>query len=119
MRRDIVITGGRDFDDEIMMSDVLNFIRPKLIYHGDCTGADTLAQKWATENNVKTKRYPVTPKEWATLGKKAGPLRNDKMLSDAGFDAMVIAFPGGRGTASCIKLAIAKNMMVMRVEDLE
>ena len=44
-------------------------------------------------------------RNWKNLGRKAGPLRNQKMV-DLGAD-ICIAFPQGesRGTRNCMKLA--------------
>lgn len=42
--------------------------------------------------------------EWDRLGRKAGPIRNQRML-DEGKPALVIAFPGGTGTAGMVAIA--------------
>jgi hypothetical protein len=36
--------------------------------------------------------------EWERLGRKAGPIRNQRMLEEGKPD-LVVAFPGGTGTA--------------------
>ena len=46
----------------------------------------------------------VKPHEWAKFGKRAGPMRNARMLAEFNPE-LVIAFPGGRGTADMIARA--------------
>jgi hypothetical protein len=46
---------------------------------------------------VPREPYEVPQGEWDELGKKAGPLRNQRML-DEGKPDLVVAFPGGGGT---------------------
>ena len=50
--------------------------------------------------------------EWSRLVVAAGPIRNQAMLEEAGglahragAELLVLAFPGGAGTASCIREA--------------
>lgn len=65
-------------------------------------GADLLAEEWAIYNSVPYWPYPVTREERNTLGKKAGPLRNQRML-DERKPSVCIAFHGGRGTADMVE----------------
>ncbi len=51
---------------------------------------------------------------WDYHGKRAGHLRNDWMIRYAMPD-LVIAFPGGTGTAGMVKLAIEAGIPVHRV----
>jgi hypothetical protein len=50
---------------------------------------------WAWCRGVPCEPYEVTQGEWDELGKKAGPLRNQRML-DEGKPDLVVAFPGRR-----------------------
>jgi hypothetical protein len=50
---------------------------------------------------------------WDKLGPKAGPLRNAAMLLLK--PDLVIACPGGKGTANMIKLARDKDIDVIRL----
>ena len=54
------------------------------------------------------------PAEWKKHGKAAGPIRNRKMLQDGKPD-LVLAFPGGRGTANMVELATDAGIRVMHV----
>ena len=110
----IVVTGGRDYDDETTVAIVLSwFAREGLrVAHGDCpTGADALVKAWCRVNGTTVAAYPAA---WTTHGRAAGPLRNERMLTEERPD-LVIAFPGGRGTGDCVTRAVAKNIPVLRI----
>jgi len=49
------------------------------------------------------------------LGKKAGPLRNQRMI-DEGRPDLVVAFPGGKGTADMVRRAEAAGVKVLKIE---
>jgi len=107
----VIITGGRDYNDRGMVFEVLDFINPDMVIHGGCTGADSIAHDWAINRSVAWVRYPY-PSEY---GKAGGPIRNKQMCQEHP-DAIVIAFPGGKGTESCVREAVKLNMIVLRVE---
>lgn len=109
--RKIIVTGGRDFDDWAMLSDTLDFLNPDVVVQGGASGADRMAKEWAKENK---KEVVTVEADWKTHGKAAGPIRNGEML-DAHPDACLVAFPGGKGTANCVKQAVQKNMIVLSV----
>ena len=92
-----------------------NTIKIDTIIDGDARGADRLAGRWAQDNEIKRESYPVTPKDWATLGKAAGNLRNQRML-DEGKPTLVVAFPGGSGTADMVKRAKDAGIPVYEVK---
>ncbi|MEM9912925.1 MAG: hypothetical protein AAF922_19365 [Pseudomonadota bacterium] len=46
------------------------------------------------------------------MGRAAGPIRNKEML-DEGCPDLVVAFPGGRGTANMVKQAQAAGVEVL------
>lgn len=73
-----------------------------VIVSGSCpTGADFLAEAWAASRGVPVERYPA---DWS-LGKSAGPARNEEMAATR--PDLAMAFPGGRGTddmfSCCLK----------------
>lgn len=70
------------------------------IVHGAAKGADSLAGEIAHDLGYRVVAHPA---DWATHGKAAGPIRNKAML-DTGVD-LVVAFPGGRGTAHMVSIA--------------
>lgn len=110
--RPIIVTGGRKYDDYVMVQEVLDFLNPDLIIQGGATGADGLARIWADETGTQVVTLDA---DWEKHGKVAGPIRNKEMIL-ANPDAIVVAFPGGKGTENCVKTAVGLNRIVLRVE---
>jgi hypothetical protein len=92
--------------------------QPLSIISGGARGADNLAEEWAKERKVPIQVFPVTPHEWGKYGKRAGYLRNQKML-DEGKPDLVIAFRGGKGTRMMIELAEQAGVKVEKVETIQ
>ena len=59
---------------------------------GGARGADTFAEEWAKAAGLPCTVYQAY---WKGLGRKAGPIRNRRML-DEGLPDLVVAFPGAR-----------------------
>jgi hypothetical protein len=55
--------------------------------------------------------------QWKKHGRAAGPIRNQRML-DEGKPDLVVAFPGGRGTADMIRRAERAGVPVQQVQQL-
>lgn len=111
----VLVCGGRDFygdDAWNRMMEVLGDIHAETpitaVIQGGASGADMLARCWADMFNVK--RITV-PADWQTHGPAAGPIRNRRMLTDFKPD-LVVAFPGGRGTADMVRQAKAAGVPV-------
>lgn len=100
----VLCCGGRDYNDARRIGEVLTALNHKhgitLLIHGDCSGADRLAERWAHYEGVN---YAKVPALWHRHGKAAGPMRNAVMLRMR--PDVVVAFPGGRGTANMKQLA--------------
>jgi len=77
---------------------------------GGARGADTMAARWAESRGVEL--YVVTA-EWDKLGRKAGPIRNQRMLSEHKPE-LAVAFPGGRGTDDMVRRAESAGILVLR-----
>lgn len=131
MPRRVLICGGRDYADHRKFFQTLDRIAWELgdlndnelgegdkwlpdwhIISGAATGADSLAIDYAVVNWCGLEEYPA---DWTKHGKKAGYLRNKQMLEEGKPD-LVIAFPGGKGTANMIKLAKEAGVEVIEVE---
>lgn len=114
----VIVCGGRDFwktpDDPVRLYAALDAVHAETpithLWHGNARGADTLAGIWASQRKVKVTAVPA---QWSKHGKRAGPIRNQNMLGQ-GID-MVIAFPGGRGTADMVRRAEKANVLVHKV----
>jgi hypothetical protein len=52
--------------------------------------------------------------DWAGLGRKAGPLRNERMLHE-GKPQLVVAAPGGRGTSHMTHIAREAGVEVIEI----
>jgi len=111
----ILVCGGRDFNDEILLSNTLesHICSNLTIIHGAARGADELAGTWAAHHGFPTETYPAN---WDKYGKRAGYIRNTQMLNEGKPD-LVIAFPGGKGTQMMINLAEAAGVPVVRIND--
>jgi hypothetical protein len=110
----VLVCGGRDFADEALFDREMDRIHKDKsitrIVHGDAAGADSLAELWARRHGIQTVAYPA---DWETLGRAAGPLRNQRMLVEERPD-VVVAFPGGSGTANMVRLAEEAGVLVLR-----
>lgn len=108
----MLVCGGRDFADYDHVRETLDaFIDLGIteLIHGGANGADALAARWAKEADVCTTVFNA---DWS-IGRAAGPQRNQRML-DFGRPDVVVAFPGGRGTADMIRRAKAAGVPVMQ-----
>ncbi len=111
----VLVCGGRDYGDKAALFktlDAYDAVNPiDCVIHGAARGADTLAGEWASERAICCDEYPAN---WDRDGKAAGPIRNRLMLTDGKPD-LVIAFPGGRGTANMMQQAKAAGVAVREI----
>ncbi|MDE2096518.1 MAG: DUF2493 domain-containing protein [Patescibacteria group bacterium] len=110
----VLVCGGRFYGNEEFVFATLDAldaeIRITRLINGGATGADALAREW-----WKSKQWgePETYRaKWTKYGKPAGPIRNQQML-DEGKPDLVVAFPGGSGTADMIARAKAAGVRVI------
>ncbi|HWY35733.1 MAG TPA: DUF2493 domain-containing protein [Nitrosopumilaceae archaeon] len=109
--KQVIVTGGRDYNDWATVKSVLDFHQPDVVIQGGAKGADRLARVWAMTKGIE----PITvDAEWTKHGRAAGPIRNREML-DKYPNAFVIAFPGDRGTADCVRAATERNRIIFEV----
>jgi YspA, cpYpsA-related SLOG family len=111
----VLVTGGRSYDDIFTVCETLSKIAIGVLIHGGAPGADSLAECYAEDQGIPQRRFDIPPEEWRRLGKKAGPLRNQRML-DEGKPDMVVAFPGGRGTVDMVRRAKKAGIPVMEIK---
>lgn len=125
----ILVCGGRDYLGYNLLKTTLEDLMNEIwlendddevitIIAGEATGADFLAKvfyfdEWSDSDNVKYRGFPA---DWKQYGKAAGSIRNQQML-DEGKPTLVVAFPGGRGTADMVRRAEKTGIKVILVEE--
>lgn len=110
MKRRVLVCGGRDYAElEAVRAEFRLLSAGSVVIHGCAPGADSLADQVAKEMGFEVLRFPA---DWSR-GKKAGPERNLKMLRE-GKPTMVLAFPGGSGTANMVALALRARVPIRR-----
>ncbi len=107
----VLVCGGRDFRNKDLIEDVLKRFEISCIIEGEARGADTLAREYAERQGIHVDAFPV---QWKLYGKAAGPIRNSEMLR-VGKPDIIIAFPGGKGTADMVKQAKDAGVKVHEV----
>lgn len=116
----VLVCGGRDYADvpriwrELDRLDAKHQVREVIDgasddVTGPYVGADYWAHQWALARNKPICRMHA---DWKEHGRAAGPIRNKRML-DEGKPDLVVAFPGGRGTANMIEQARKANVRIL------
>lgn len=103
----IVIAGGRDFTNIVVAYKCIAELVTDndIIISGHASGADTIGELYARDNNLKYELYPA---DWNKYGRSAGPIRNEQMAKIA--DRVIVFWDGkSRGTKSMISLAQKYN----------
>jgi hypothetical protein len=86
-----------------------------VVIHGDADGADTLAYDVCKEVGIEQCRIPAC---WNKYQRAAGPIRNRLMLDLFPTLDLVMAFPGGVGTANMKEQAGQRDIPVITPEEL-
>lgn len=113
----ILVTGGRHYNNPAEVARAMGAVigdAPKhdvIVIHGKALGADTLAGEWARTNGYHVAEVPALWKLWPMT---AGPKRNSAMLLLE--PDVLVAFPGGRGTADMVMQARKHNVLVYQCE---
>lgn len=123
----IGVTGGRGFDDVALVEQALqNLPVDAVLVHGAASGADRLCARWWEAHGRTCDPHPA---DWqapcrtsCAAGHRrrrrdgtdycpaAGNYRNQEMV-DSGLD-LLIAFPGGTGTADMVRRARSRGVRV-------
>lgn len=113
----VLVCGGRDYNDRGNIRCTLSELHEKYkfteVIHGGASGADHWGGEWGHDAGITTTVYKA---DWNAHGKAAGPIRNQRML-DEGKPDLVVAFPGGRGTAHMVGIAKRSGVKVIEVKD--
>lgn len=103
----VIIAGGRDYrldlNDRLWLDGLRTILPITEVVEGGASGADRDARAWAIGRGIPYRTFKA---DWL-YGKGAGPARNRQMAEYA--EACVL-FPGGRGTASMRRIALAKGL---------
>ena len=109
----VIIAGSRSFSDYSFLkkscAEIFSSLQGfPIIISGDAAGADRLGVKFATSHGIPVLHMPA---DWNLYGKRAGMIRNRKMLEEAD---RLIAFWDGQnpGTANMIQIAQEKGIPV-------
>ena len=121
----VLVCGGRNYNNVNKVFEILDGIDNgtatipgdkdgeiiTTIISGCAKGADTHGISYAQQHNLRLEKYPAN---WNKHGRAAGPIRNKQMI-DEGKPDLVVAFPGGRGTANMCKQARDNDITVMEI----
>ena len=105
----------KNFEEVKLFNDTLDSYYQKgtvRLVSGGAKGADRLAEEWAKYRQVPIYIFHAP---WIRHDKAAGPVRNQMMLDEATPD-LVLAFPGGDGTADMIKRATKAGIEVKEIK---
>ena len=110
----VLVCGGRDWREAELVEGALDRLYAARgpfdrLIHGGARGVDRIAGKWARQNGVL--EWDFLP-EWHRAGTPDGALRNQRMIAEAQPD-LVVAFPGGLGTADMVERARAAGVEVV------
>lgn len=113
----VLICGSRNWSDPVMIRQDLGALpwrqgHPVVVIHGDCRGADKIADEWARLLHYQVEVYRA---QWQKHGRSAGPIRNRQML-DEGLPDEVWAYhdslESSRGTKGMVGLARERGIPV-------
>lgn len=115
----VLVTGGRLWDDELAVSEFLDYTDQSdpisELVHGMAAGVDTMAGRWARRRGIDVKEFPAN---WDKYKKAAGAIRNQAMVDYLAEQkkrlayCFVVAFPGGTGTADCTDKASKAGLSI-------
>lgn len=117
----VLVCGGRDYDNRERLRRTLDAAleavqsagKVAVIIHGNARGVDLLADQYARERSLKVIPFPA---DWNLHGRRAGPIRNIKMLTESQ-PHVIIAFKGGNGTAHMMKIGREAGVPVHEVKE--
>jgi hypothetical protein len=108
----VAVTGGRNFNDYRLahFAYVAYVDEGDVVIHGGAFGLDNLFGMIAQRGGSEVEVYRA---DWKHEGRAAGALRNQQMI-DSGVD-LLLAFPGGVGTADMVARARRAGIKVIHV----
>lgn len=113
----VLVCGGRKYGNVTRVAQALEALAREhgalTVIEGGALGADRIARTWAYHSGHTVHTFQA---DWKKHGRAAGPIRNQKMLA-AGKPDIVVAFPGGSGTADMVSRARAAGVKICEVQD--
>jgi len=113
-RLKLVVCGSREGEPKLVKH-VLEALHGRgnieILACGDATGIDSHANEWAKRIGLQRSVWPAP---WHNEDPSAGPRRNAAMLKTVN-PHLVLAMPGGKGTADCVKQAKELGIPVLEV----
>jgi hypothetical protein len=113
----VLVCGGRRYDNRNLVFKTLYKVHEDhgifYLINGWARGADELARDFCWQAKIPCWNFPA---DWDKEGLKAGFLRNIKMLN-LGKPKLIIAFPGGPGTADMIRRGKQAGVTVQEIND--
>jgi hypothetical protein len=113
----VLVCGGRNFNNPTALYAVLDRLHAEQpitrIVHGAASGADSLGEIWGMMRGVFAAGYKA---QWDAYGKGAGFIRNQEML-DVEKPDLVVACPGGNGTADMVRRATKAGVKIVTLEE--
>lgn len=115
----ILVCGGREFFDKELIYQSLDGLKSAQerlndkithVIHGNARGVDAIAHGWAV---IRYMQPVMVPALWELYGPKAGAIRNENMLALK--PDLVVAFPGGRGTAHMLRIAAKAKIQTLHI----
>jgi predicted Rossmann-fold nucleotide-binding protein len=127
----VLVCGGRDYRNWLHMYAVLASQHERhrftAIIEGGASGADAGARTFGEQEGIPVETFPAdwsdlshpgaiirTRRDGARYDATAGHRRNQRMLEE-GRPNLVIAFPGGRGTADMVRRSRKAGVEVVEV----
>lgn len=112
----VLVCGGRNFYDKQLLKSTLDRLHAEqpisCIIQGGASGADFLSKHWAVAyGGMRVEEYKA---DWKSNSRSAGPKRNALMLL-LGKPDLVVAFPGGKGTADMTRRARRAGLTVIEI----
>lgn len=131
----IVVCGGRNYgsppwpvatQEQLALADrqrehvyrVLDSMDVDEVCHGRARGADLAASDWASSRRIPCQEFPAHWRPGGVYDPRAGLRRNWQMLDEFKPD-LIVAFPGGKGTAHMMTIAKRSGVEVLPVKGCE
>jgi len=108
----VAVIGSRTFNDYELVKETLTKLDITLLVSGGAKGADSLGERYASENNITTLIFKP---DWERHGRGAGMVRNTDIVKNSD---IVVAFWDGssKGTLDSIRKVekLNKGLMIIK-----